>query len=728
LSTPIVVSELGKLKERQPKAEAWRPQAVVPATALALVSFAAAIASPIVDSRGDLATQVVRAIVVFAFATAGTTALARRPSERQGPLLIVGAALGSLATLSAALIGAHQRGSSVAAGILSVAHFVEPVSLALLPIAAMHLLLGLPDGSCRLSRGAIAGGYVVGAAIGIVEWTRRPSLPLWPIGVELIVAASIGLIGSQRRYTRSSGIERQRMQWFGWAVALGIELLLVSLALRVLWGWPTRAPLVVAVCSLPVAVAFTMGSLRRFATRIDRILAHTVSLAGLTGIVVIVYLIVIVGLGHTPTHSERTLLALSMAAAALSALVYGPARQRLTQYANRIVYGEREPPDAVLRTFGSRLTRAIPMDELLLQVAESLRKTLSLSSAEVWTGSGGHLERVVSVPDVPSARLALSEEEESVVARAGVTGTKWLEIWLPALLKGRETSVIRVAPATHSGQVLGLIVVVRPVGGDQFTTDDETMLTELARQVALALHNVELDSALRESLDEVKRQADELQASRARIVAASDAARRQIERNLHDGAQQHLVALAVNVRLARQLSETDPKASAEILDNLGEALQDAVQELRALAHGIYPPLLVDRGIEEALRSAASRAALPTEVTASGLGRYSPEEEAAVYFCCMEALQNAGKYAGDGATIAVRVWEDAGAVSFEVNDTGKGFDSATSRPKGAGFVNMRDRVGAIGGSVTVRSKPGEGTTVSGRIPIANPKAVEAPLSV
>ncbi|HLX77366.1 MAG TPA: ATP-binding protein, partial [Acidimicrobiales bacterium] len=192
--------------------------------------------------------------------------------------------------------------------------------------------------------------------------------------------------------------------------------------------------------------------------------------------------------------------------------------------------------------------------------------------------------------------------------------------------------------------------------------------------------------------------------------------------------QQHLVALAVNVRLARQLSETDPKASAEILDSLGEALQDAVQELRALAHGIYPPLLVDRGIEEALRSAASRAALPTQVTASDLGRYSPEEEAAVYFCCMEALQNAGKYAGDGATIAVRVWEDGGAVSFEVNDTGKGFDSATSRPKGAGFVNMRDRVGAIGGSVTVRSKPGEGTTVSGRIPIANPKAVEAPLSV
>ncbi len=242
------------------------------------------------------------------------------------------------------------------------------------------------------------------------------------------------------------------------------------------------------------------------------------------------------------------------------------------------------------------------------------------------------------------------------------------------------------------------------------------MLTELARQVGLALHNVELDSALQESLDEVRRQADELQRSRARIVAASDAARRQIERNLHDGAQQHLVALAVNVRLARQLAETDPEASGKILEQLGEGLQEAVQELRALAHGIYPPLLVDRGIAEALRSAAGRAALPTEVEAEGLGRYSPEAEAAVYFCCMEALQNAGKHAGDGARAQVRVWQDDGTLSFEVHDTGAGFDTKGQLSSGAGFVNMSDRVGAIGGTVTVTSAPGEGTTIAGRIPV------------
>jgi signal transduction histidine kinase len=682
-----------------------------------VVAVGSALAAPLIARHGDRNAELARAGVVLVFALAGALAAARRPSERQGTLVLWAAALGGIATVSAAVVGAHGAAGGPAPWLVAGARLTEPLALALLPVAVMHFLLGLPDGTCVWSRRAIVGGYAVGATIGVAVWTRRPALVLWPILAEALVAAAIGVIGSQRRYARSKGLERRRMQWFGWAVAVGAEILLVCLALRVLWGWPTRPGLVVAVAVAPMAVAVALGSSQRFAGRIDRLLAATVSLAGLTAVVLGVYVVIVVGLGRTPTRSERSLLALSMVAAAVAALLYGPARHRLTQYANRIVYGEREAPDAVVRTFGSRLSRAIPMDELLLQVAESLRKTLGLSSAEVWTGSGGRLERTVSVPDVPVDHLVLSPEEETVVARSGVTGTAWVEIWLPALLAGREDSVMRVVPTTHSGKVLGLIVAVRPAGSDPYTADDDSMLTELARQVGLALHNVELDSALQESLDEVRRQAEQLQESRARIVAASDAARRQIERNLHDGAQQHLVALAVNVRLARRLVDTDAAASAEILDQLGEGLQDAVQELRALAHGIYPPLLVDRGIAEALRSAAGRAALPTEVEADGLERYSPEEEAAVYFCCMEALQNAGKHAGEGATATLRVWEEPGALLFEASDTGRGFDANGSKGLGAGFVNMSDRVGAIGGAVDVRSAPGAGTTISGRIPLS-----------
>jgi len=719
---PIIVNQLGRTREKEQPREVARPAPALLGILLAAVAMAGAVSAPLVDQHGDTATQVVRAIVVGTFALAGAFALSRRPSERQPILALLATALAGAATSLSALLEAHAHGTAVSSVLLSFAHIAEPVALALFPVAIMHFLLGLPDGSCRLSRAVIGIGYPVGTAVGIALWTRRPSLPLWPILIELIVAVGAGFIGSQRRYLRSAGLERQRMQWFGWATALTVETLLVALGLRLLWGWPHHPPLVVAVSLLPVAAAIAMGSTRRLAARIDRILAHTVSLAGLTGIVVVVYLVVVLGLDHSPnTRSERELLGYSMAAAAIATLFYGPARQRLSQMANRLVYGEREAPDTVLRTFGSRLSRAVPMDELLLQVAESLRKTLALSAAEVWTGSGGRLERAVSVPDVPVRRLTLNADEQLVVARAGVTGTAWLEVWLPAMLDGRQDSVLRVAPTTHSGQVLGMIVAVRPPGGDQFTTDDDTMLTELARQVGLALHNVELDSALQESLEEVRRQADELQASRARIVAASDAARRQIERNLHDGAQQHLVALAVNVRLARKLAESDPEGSLELLDQLGLDLQDAVQELRSLAHGIYPPLLIDRGLEEALRAAAGRAALPTEVVADHLGRYSPETEAAAYFCCMEALQNAGKHAGEGASATVRVWEEGDRLCFEVADTGAGFDMASAAGKGAGFVNMSDRVGAVGGNFSVDSAPGRGTTIAGRVPITVPAA-------
>jgi signal transduction histidine kinase len=724
---PIVVSQLGRAREREPR-ESVKAAPALLGSLLAAAALAGAISAPLVETRGAVATQVVRAIVVGTFALAGLFALSRRPSERQPILALLTTALAGAATALSALIGAHAEGVALSPVLVSFARVGEPIALGLFPVAVMHFLLGLPDGSCRLSRAVIGVGYVVGTAVGVVLWTRRPSLPLWPVLIELIVGLGAGFIGAQRRYARSAGLERQRMQWFGWAGALSVEALLVALGLRLLWGWPHRPALVVSVCLLPFAAAVAMGGTRRLAARIDRILAHTVSLAGLTGIVVVVYLIVVLGLGHSPSdRSERELLGYSMAAAAIATLLYGPARHRLSQVANRIVYGEREAPDAVLRTFGSRLSRAIPMDELLLQVAESLRKTLSLSAAEVWTGSGGHLERTVSVPDVPVRRLTLNQDEQLVVARAGVTGTAWLEVWLPAVLEGREGAVLRVAPTTHSGQVLGLIVAVRPPGGDQFTADDDTMLTELARQVGLALHNVELDSALQESLQEVRRQADELRASRARIVAAADAARRQIERNLHDGAQQHLVALAVNVRLARKLAETDPEASLELLDQLGLDLQDAVQELRALAHGIYPPLLIDRGLEEALRAAAGRAALSTEVEAAGLGRYSPETEAAAYFCCLEALQNAGKHAGEGASARVRLSAEGERLFFEVSDTGAGFDMAGAAGKGAGFVNMSDRVGAVGGTLSVDSAPGRGTTISGWIPIGTtPETTEARL--
>jgi signal transduction histidine kinase len=168
----------------------------------------------------------------------------------------------------------------------------------------------------------------------------------------------------------------------------------------------------------------------------------------------------------------------------------------------------------------------------------------------------------------------------------------------------------------------------------------------------------------------------------------------------------------------RQIAENDPDAAQDMLQQIGKDLQEAVQELRNLAHGIYPPLLMDRGLAEALSAAAGRAALPTGVEADGIGRYPQAVEAAVYFCCLEALQNAAKHAGEGAQAMVTVREDEGALVFEVHDDGAGFDVGSGAAEGHGFVNMGDRVGAIGGSIQVESEPGQGTTIRGRIPLTD----------
>jgi signal transduction histidine kinase len=454
--------------------------------------------------------------------------------------------------------------------------------------------------------------------------------------------------------------------------------------------------------------------------RVDRLLTHTVSLAGLTSLVVGVYLLVVIGLGRSPRDDERGLLLLSMAAAAIAAAIYLPARIRLEEFANRLVYGERISPDEALRTFGTRMTRAIPLDELLLQLAESLKKSLPLEEVEIWTGSDGLYERVVSLPHRDVVLMSVGEKERPVVARAGVTGGTWLEIWLKDVVQDRDVTRMRVASLAHAGELLGLIVLMRRAGTDPFTEEQDDILGELARQVGLALHNVQLDSALQASLEEVQRKAEELQESRLRIVTAGDAERRRLERDLHDGAQQQLVALSVKVNLARTLLESDPAIAMQMLDELKTDVTDAVQELRNLAHGIFPPLLMSGGLGSALPAAATRCVLPATVDIEGVGRYPQAVESTVYFCCLEAMQNASKHAGDGSSLVVRAWEDDGGrvLCFEVADDGAGFDLGNGAVRGHGFVNMEDRLGALGGELVIWSEPGKGARVGGRIPLTD----------
>ncbi len=537
-----------------------------------------------------------------------------------------------------------------------------------------------------------------------------------PIVVCWLAAVGIGLYAAHVRYVKAGAEDRRRMQWIGWGMAVAAEAAFVVIALRLLIDWPDDPGAVALALTGFVPVGLACGTLPRMVARVDRLLTHTVALAGLTALVVAIYVVVVLGLGRTPSDDERTLLLQSMIAAGFAALLYLPARRWLTERANRLVYGERVAPDETLRTFGQRLTRSIPMDELLLQLAESLRKSMVLVSAEVWTGQGGHFELASGVPHRHAAPVTIGTKELPVIARAGVNGGTWLDVWLPQFVGRDGSAATRVAPIAHGGELLGIIAVTRPHDGEAFTDAEDHVLTELARQVALALHNVQLDAALQASLEELQQRNEELQHSRARIVAAGDAERRKLERNLHDGAQQHLVALAVKLRLAKDAVEDDPADALAMIDEIKGDLQGAITELRSLAHGIFPPLLMSGGLAEALPAAATRATAATTVDVSGIGRYGTDMEAAVYFCVLEALQNADKHAGESARVTVRVWEADGVLGFEVTDDGAGFDTTAASGDGHGFLNMTDRLGAFGGVVTMRSQPGHGTTVTGTLPL------------
>lgn len=242
---------------------------------------------------------------------------------------------------------------------------------------------------------------------------------------------------------------------------------------------------------------------------------------------------------------------------------------------------------------------------------------------------------------------------------------------------------------------------------DVALSEDPELLEAVGAASLLALENRRLEHDLLDSVDA-------LRASQRRLVGAASAERRKIERDLHDGVQQKLVALRIELELTRDLA--DESGLEGRLAHLAADFDDALDELRSAAHGIYPPLLADEGLEAALREVARRSMVQLSVDLEDVGRLSEDRETAVYYCCLEALQNVAKHAGDEAAASLRLWRDREAVRFSVSDDGVGFVSRRPAAQGAGLTNMTDRIGAVGGTITVRSTPGEGTTVQGAVTI------------
>jgi signal transduction histidine kinase len=494
-------------------------------------------------------------------------------------------------------------------------------------------------------------------------------------GALMVFIAAIASVTSLIvRFRRSRGEEREQLKWVAYAAVLAFVLIAVQF-LPV--TFPSLLEPLVGLAILAVPLASGIAILKYRLYDIDVVINKTVVYGVLAAFVTLVYVGIVVGVGAL-VGSQGNLF-LSIMATAIIALAFQPVRRRASHFANRIVYGKRATPYEVLSQFSRGMGESLSPDGALPRMAAIIGEGTGAVRAEVWLRVGGELRPAAIWPrDADNRRepIPLSGDQ-------------------PPYIPG----VARSFPVEHQGELLGALAISM-TRGEAVTPANEKVLGDVASQAGLVLRNVRL--------------IEELRASRQRLVAAQDEERRRLERNIHDGAQQQLVALSVKLRLAEKLADRDPGKARALIEEVRSGTQEALDDLRDLARGIYPPLLADQGLAAALEAQARKAPLPVEVEPDGVGRYPQEAEAAAYFCVLEALQNVAKYA-QASRVIVRLRAEDGNLVFAVEDDGLGFDPATT-PHGAGLQNMTDRLEALGGRAHVESAPGQGTRIIGRIPI------------
>jgi signal transduction histidine kinase len=488
------------------------------------------------------------------------------------------------------------------------------------------------------------------------------------------------------RFRRSRGVERSQLRWFAYVAVVALGLLVSGFALPGAGsGGPSDVAWATGSFGLFVLVPATIGLavMRHGLYDIDVFISRTLVYGSLAVFITAVYVGIAVGIGALVGSGGKPNLGLSILATAIVAVGFQPVRERVQRIANRLVYGTRATPYEVLSQFSERVAESYASEDVLPRMARVLGEGTNADLAEVWLRHDDALQRAAVFP-----------LDDAAPAAVHLNGTA-------LAIPGAGRSVV----VRHQGEVLGALTITKR-RGEQITPIEVKLMDDLAHQAGLVLKNVGLSADLQARLVD-------LRASRQRLVAAQDDERRRLERNLHDGAQQHLVALKVKLGLAEMLASRDPERARATVAELKHDADEALETLRDLARGIYPPLLADRGLPTALQAQARKATLPVTIEADGIGRYSQDTEAALYFCILEALQNIQKYAS--ATHAVvRLGEDGDQLRVEVSDDGRGFDvAATSR--GNGLTNMEDRLDALGGTLHIASSPGNGTTLRAAVP-------------
>ena len=662
-------------------------------------------------AAGDLVKNLSNAVAAVAYATLGVLIVRRAANLIGWIMLAVGAGLAFVVLASAyAVTGVAAHPGTLPAARL--AGTLSECSFSLVVFLIAFMLLLFPTGklpSPRWRPVAAAGFLVAGLTVaGLAVTPRLLQLPVPggislsypnPLGVRnlapVLRAVPIGtftglgavsalflaavVVSIAVRYRAGDRLMRQQIEWLALAAALFAACLLIALlgiAAGQVWltGDAFTVSAVVSQFGIPAAVAIAILRHRLF--DIDVIISRAVVYGLLSAAFTGVYVGIVLGIGTFVGHQGGPVL--TIAAAVTIALLFQPLRRRAQLFANRLVYGKRATPYQALSDFAGDMAGQLDLTEAVDRMVSVLAGATGADRAEAWIRVGTQLRPAAIWPhgSSPSTAVAL-----------GADGG------LPAF---EGTS--RAVAVQHGGELLGALSLQKPRNEPLTGTEDE-LLRHLASQAGLVLRNAAL--------------IDELRASRRRLVEAQDAERRKIERNLHDGAQQQLIALTIQLGLLEE-SADDPAAVRQLTPIVQDGLHAALDDLRDLARGIYPPLLAGQGLVPALQAQARKAALPVEIDADGIGRYPQDAEAAVYFCTLEALQNITKYAGASrATIGLSC--SGGSLRFTVTDDGAGFDTANTR-HGTGLQGMADRLAALGGALDVRSRPGRGTTVTGQLPV------------
>ena len=509
--------------------------------------------------------------------------------------------------------------------------------------------------------------------------------------VVLAAAFVLAIASLVARYRRGEAVERQQLRLFVFAAAVSpLGFLLYPVysgpdAFKPI-GLAALAVSSIGIDGLPIAIGIAILRYRLF--DIDVVINRALVYGALAAFITAIYVAIVVGVGTLVGSGGRPNLVLSIIATAAVAVAFQPVRERLQRVANMMIYGRRASPYEILSQFSERVGETYAAEDALPRMARVLAEGTGAERAEVWLRTGDTIRPAASWPEPGGTATA----EEPVA----LTGDS-----LPSL---GDASAVAVR---HQGQLLGALTVTKRQG-ESLTPIEQKLLDDLARQAGLVLKNVGLTAELLARLEE-------LRASRKRLVTAQDEERRRLERNLHDGAQQNLVALKVKLGLAETLMDRDPAKAMTMLAEVKSETTEALETLRDLARGIYPPLLADNGLVAALEAHARKATVAVEVVATDVTRYPREVEAAVYFCCLEALQNVQKYAATDHAVVTLEASD-GHLDFTVRDDGRGFDSGAAK-RGAGLTNMADRINALGGTLVVVSAPGDGTRVDGSVPVA-----------